>query len=1098
MREIFGLACMALMFHKSEKVAPPSNPTDYITDTVDAIYDYKSQPGVFVVPLRPPPPQEADILSLLFMFLNTVISLLGDEIIDMILHLIMSNGVFPVVRILRRSCNAAYRRVYGVWARRRVTRGDLTHNTRQSQGEIDDSSRSTPSPPTTEQTLTDVRAESARKDEQITRKDDRIAKLTKAANASSTTIANLNRFNSRLSRGIRRTLDPRGLYPDDSNVLIIANHVRRDLNRVSKKVERQRKDPESSTVDQQNEQLLNKAVEIARLSAENERLKGSVLGLEQGQRSSVEAVERIQQAAKKREDSLTEQRTEAQRKLSNAISPRTHDTLRNQFNIVRDAYFRVEAEKNDAMPALQAEDAQTQPEAQEQSEHPVMVGTDALQEVIEQVAALEPKAAARDEEVEEAEKKAQDAEIRAQEAEIKVQRAETSAQEAETKVQRAETSAQKAEARAEAAEQRNVALEEDLQQARDAARQTSEHQQLMEERIQSLEEAQLESSDLAQGAIPVGTQSASQQEAFTQTEQVSDVASHSYQEGRQAATRECEERARVIIANVVDHEKQIAQEQIDTALQQERQQTQQQINTAIAARDSVWIAEVNAQVENAVVNREGPLQAELTTAVQRATTAERQANEAEQKASMERSRAEAAEEKLRKQSQERLSQDGQMNIYRGEIANLKRRIPRDADLMAAQLRSAGDGRRRAHALIGDYLSRHYGWGARQVLGRLFNANEQIMELERLLEDPETPSSQVVFLKALLNAEISREMLMDRDEPLPQVVVKQCKAVNLRLDALKSIINGSDQPDKVTLLTEIYKSRGDEDTVYNTEDLTPEPSSDEDEDGNRARAQTPAPDAPRKRLIPTSRRARPAAAPQVPNTPLPGDRRGNPGLKQKEADDVEASASSKRRDASQMELRPIAGPSRPFPQQGLSSPTAADDPIETESETRNEVSSSERGEAPALQPQSNDQTDISPQLPSLPAQHSFSPNPIASSETPPHAPYPKSTKIPGPKPNSIFTAPERQQKLRYSQNTEREPVSEQEMAASSSAQGSTSFSFRVPNNIASGIRPHVRKYTRLSGMTNMVPSPRQPSNASEAEQWPPNLPRTITLRRGHGR
>lgn len=339
------------------------------------------------------------------MFLNTVISLLGDEIIDMILHLIMSNGVFPVVRILRRSCNAAYRRVYGVWARRRVTRGDLTHNTRQSQGEIDDSSRSTPSPPTTEQTLTDVRAESARKDEQITRKDDRIAKLTKAANASSTTIANLNRFNSRLSRGIRRTLDPRGLYPDDSNVLIIANHVRRDLNRVSKKVERQRKDPESSTVDQQNEQLLNKAVEIARLSAENERLKGSVLGLEQGQRSSVEAVERIQQAAKKREDSLTEQRTEAQRKLSNAISPRTHDTLRNQFNIVRDAYFRVEAEKNDAMPALQAEDAQTQPEAQEQSEHPVMVGTDALQEVIEQVAALEPKAAARDEEVEEAEKR---------------------------------------------------------------------------------------------------------------------------------------------------------------------------------------------------------------------------------------------------------------------------------------------------------------------------------------------------------------------------------------------------------------------------------------------------------------------------------------------------------------------------------------------------------------------------------------------------------------------------------------------------------------------------------------------------------------------
>ena len=1181
MREIFGLACMALMFQKSEKVSPPSNRTGYITETINAIHDYKSQPGVFVVPLSPPPPPSptTGFLPLLLSVLLSVFSLLSEEIIDMILHLIMSNGVFLVVRILRRMCTAAYRRFCGVWARGQVTGEDSTHNTRQSQGEIDDLSRSTPaqtatttlnglntgtniedspesmplqavtatsynhfsrhhiekcrkgfliltrwllaattyilraianatfrcsrqwlndeeiqssmaeipsntpSPSTTEQILADVRADSARKDEQIARKEDRIAKLTKAANASSSTIANLNQRNSRLSMGIRRTLDPKGLYPDDTNVLMIANHVRQDLNRISKKVVRQRKDLEKSTAHQQNEQLLEKAVEIATLSAENERLRGSVLGLEQGQQSSVEEVERIQQAAKKREEKLTDQRMEAQRKLSNAIDPRTYDTLRNQFDVVRDALFRVTAERDAANAALEAEEAQTQPEAQEQSEHPVTVETDAVQEAIEQVADLEPKAAARDEEMEEAKRKAQEAETRAQEA--------------ETKAQDADGRVQSAEARAEAAEQNNLALKEDLQMARDAAEKSSQRQKLMEQRMQSME-ARLESSDVAQGANPVGMQSASQQEASTQTEQSNEDASYSYQEGRQAAILECEQAAVVLIANTVDQERQLAQRQINAAIQQERQQMQQQINTAVASRDSAWTARVNAHVEDEVVSRERPLRAELTTAVQRAATAGERANEAEQRASTESSRAEAAEEELRKQRQERLSQDEQMNIYRGEIANLRRRIPRDADLVAAQLRSVGDGRRRAHAIIGESLNSNYSWKTRQALVRLFSANEQIMELERLLEDPETRSSQVVFLKVLLDAEIPQDMYMELDQRLPQVVAKQCKAVNVRLDALKTIINESDQPDKVRLLTEIYKSRGDEDTVYDTGNSTPEPSSDEDEDDNQARAQTPAPDAPRNTLIPTLRRARPAAVPQDQNTPPPSDLRGDPRLKRKEADDVEASASSKRRDASQMEMRPIARPSRPFPQQRSSSLTAADDSIETESETQNEVSSSERDGDPASQSQSNDQTDISAQLPSLPAQHSSSPNPVASSETPSHAPHFKPTRIPGPKPKPTLTASERQQRLRYRQNPESEPSSEQEMTASSSAQGSTSFSFTMPKNIASGIRPHVRKYTRLSGLTNIVPSPRPSSNASSAEQWPPNLSRTITLRRGHGR
>lgn len=1173
MREMFGLVCLALMVPKSEKMSPPSNRTGYIIETINAVDDYAKRPGVFAVPLSPPPPQEAGFLPLLFMFLNPVISLLSDEIVNTILGLMLSYGVFLVARVFRRMRTAAFRGIFGGRVRERENGGDLTLATRQSQGEIDDLSRSTPVgnptttpnelnteanihdasgslplqavtavsynpisrrhiktcwngflvltrlllaatmyilratanatyrfvrlwfnaeeiqsssaeipsntplPPTAEQILAEVQADSARKDEQIieketqitkrdeqiTRKDDRISRLSKAANASLTTIANLNRSNSRLLSGIRKTLDPRGLYPDKTNVLTIANHARRDFKRVSKKVLRQRKDLESSNAHQESDKLLHKALEVARLFAENERLRGSVLGLELGQQSSIKAVERIKQEAKRREKKLKDQQIEAQRKLSDAIDPRTHETLRNHFDLVRDGYFRAREERNAANAALKA----VRPEAQEQSDHQVTVEKDAVQDVIDLVAELKPKTEAEDEKMKEAKRKTQEAETKAQEAEAKAQAAETKAQDAEDRVQRAK-------ARAEAAEQSKVTIEEDLQDARDAARESSQHQLLMEQRIRSLEEARPEPINVAQEAIPVSTQSASQQEASTQTEHAADNALNSYHEGRQDVIRECEQEALVLIANAVSNERQSAQRQLGTALQEERQQAQQQLNTAIANRESLWIAEVNAQMANELARSEGPLRAQLTTATQQAIAAGERANEAEQRFRAESSRADNAEEELRRQKAATSSQEGQLNIYRGEIANLKRKIPRNADFMAAQLRSATDGRLRAHALIRDYLSHHYGWQTRQLLARLFTANERIMEFERMLEDPETRSSQLVFLKALLDAEVPREMFMERDEPLSQVIVKQCKAVNVLLDALKTIINGSDQPDKVRLLTEMYKSRGDEDTVDDTEDSPSEPSSDEDEDDDRARAQTPAPDAPRNRLVPTSRRARPAAVPQAQDPPVPSDSRGNPHLKRKEADDLEASTSSKRRDAPHMEMRPIA--------QGSLPPTAANDPIATEPAAQNGVSSSERSEAPATQPQSNDQTNIIPQLPSLPAQHPFSPNPIPSSQTPSHAPHSQPEAVEPASAQEMTASSSALLSTNFSfTQPQSEPASTQDMTASPSALPSTSFSFTVPKNIATGIRPHVRKYTRLSRVTNILPSPRQSLDTSCAEQ-----------------
>lgn len=109
---------------------------------------------------------------------------------------------------------------------------------------------------------------------------------------------------------------------------------------------------ESSNAHQENDKLLHKAMEVVRLFAENERLRGSELSLEQGQLSTVAEVERIQQEAKKGEKKLPDQRIEAQRKLSDAIDPRTHETLRNQFDLVCDGYFRARAERNAANAAL--------------------------------------------------------------------------------------------------------------------------------------------------------------------------------------------------------------------------------------------------------------------------------------------------------------------------------------------------------------------------------------------------------------------------------------------------------------------------------------------------------------------------------------------------------------------------------------------------------------------------------------------------------------------------------------------------------------------------------------------------------------------------
>lgn len=105
-------------------------------------------------------------------------------------------------------------------------------------------------------------------------------------------------------------------------------------------------------------------------------------------------------------------------------------------------------------------------------------------------------------------------------------------------------------------------------------------------------------------------------------------------------------------------------------------------------RCNVRTAQLNAQAENAVANEEESLRAELNTAAQRAATAEERASNVvatsgavqptprlPRRFSTEHNRAEVAEEEVREQRQENVSQSRQINVYLGEIANLKGEDP---------------------------------------------------------------------------------------------------------------------------------------------------------------------------------------------------------------------------------------------------------------------------------------------------------------------------------------------------------------------------------------------------------------------------------------
>ena len=1130
-RDMLGLLCIALIFPRSERITPASNTTGYTTETVNAVVDTDKYQSLMVPLSTPTPstpaasitPPPTGLLSFLLPFFASLFSVLGEELLSMILNLFLTNGLMPSLRILKRLIvwigTSAYHRIQELRTRGRVTNGDTNLNSPYTTNQIDDISRSRPpqvttptwiddeewydaeeSQSTNEQTFADLRAASAAKDGQI-------ASLAKTARAKDSTIMWLDQRiarNARLVEDIRLALDPQKLYPNDTDIITIAEDATRDIRRVSKKIDRQRKELEDAIARQENGQLAQKDGQITRLSADNARLKTRILGLEEGQQSCVKQVELMERKAEEKIKRFKDRVVEAEDHLSRAILPRTYQSLRDQFDVVLERMQKAEREREAAINAqgtltadLKSERARTQElqtiidnaaGAQQQSESLVTTTTDDLQLAKDRIASLEMEAEAKNKEV-------QDAQTRAQAAEAKVTSHATLQQE----LQEARNSDKTSRDSNKELKQRLKKTEEALKKASEpkpeAAGAGPTHDQLAELenlrsqiRESSKKEAAAFESGFLQGLAANPPSNQDQHEASTQTEETTN--GPTYQQGYQKALEECTLQTQTLLNDAVQRERLEGQERLNAAIAAREEAIKASAEERWRAREAEWSVHLKAEVEKAATQGQGRYQDELNVAVQQATTAEG-------KALAEYNRAQVAEEEVRLYKEGKADQDRRIQNYIAEINTYKGQTPTKAKLMAAELEHTIGERMRANAVIDEFCHRSYDHDTRVVVKQLLQANAKLVDLKMLLKSPRNKGTRTECLVVLQDAEVDTGLYTKLHEPNRQVVVKQCRAVNAKLADLKTLINQSEQPDKVKLLTEMYRARGDEQIEWDDDDPSSEPSSDEDD------AEVRNPLFRRKRL-PTSRRVKPAAGPRVQDTPLPSDPRTDNQLKRKdESDDI--GAAGKRRETSEKDMRPTAGPSFQIPQQGSSSLEASDETLETKAESQNEVPSSERKwEAAVAQQQSNNQTASKTQPPGAPSpsvQLFTSATPATSYETlshvaqAPHTKPTKSTKIPGPKPKAHLTPQERQERLRYRYSPDSGTASAQHAAASSSADRTTSFSFNAPKDIAPGIRPHVRKYSRLSRKTNIMLSSRQP-DASKAEPET-HLPRTLAFRRSDG-
>lgn len=1156
------MACFAIFFDKSEKADMPTRNTGYIIDVAEeSLYNT-------TVPKHMTPPTTGS-LPFFITFLAPAFSLLGDEIINQAAMWLLAVALLPTLMVIKRLIAKISRSEVRLFqARGRVRDEAASDNTRQ---------------PTLPEATT---AEEVEDDEWFDAEEPQPSSGENTNNAqvslvNEEALADLQaavRRNGRFMGTLRSVLDPRGLYPPTTDIVVVANDVSKDVNRLSKQVERQREALRKVRDREKQGPLAQKDEQILELTTANSKLSQRVANL------TVEA-EWAKTDSEDVQRKLKERASQAERIATDGTIPL--EAYRAKLTEIHDLQVAVTNARQETEDAKKEGEITIQGLRDERTDvqSTIRSPSDTQERSLTNVEEQAEKTRTENErklELELAIQNARDAEEKMKAAEDKV------AQNA-TAVSTLEQSLQEARDQAKNWRESNEEMARELQRTLEAL-QTKDGEakpdavgndtnEIVITEINSLRSQLSEADDKVSEAFHNGFLMAmSQNQPIDQSEEAAQqsLSDFDQQNGSFFEVEELRGQIELLTAANMDFQLRLdnrqaesnlenqglppvqgpaqasqdemklafqqgyaqaltdnpppnVQDQIEKALAGERLDEQLRLGAAEVQKEqevredferrwateseNFWrrirateaeierLSKLGSEVEGELnrtkqdlsttqqeltsskamtprqtnelaSEREKALQEELKKAVQRAMEAEDKFNNPEgalkeaqnhidqlhADGQKEWERAQAAEAEIEKYKQGKASQDGRIKKLNDDILVLRKKKSPLSELHAAECQATLYDRLRASALVEEMINRHYDHPSRNVASQLMVANTKINNLKVLLKKSATKFDQVKFLTILLDGEVN-EQYKDLEASKRVVLVKQCAGVNAKLMALKAMINATKEPDKQELQTELYKPRGDEMVLWNEDDFSEsEMESDEDEDensgsnGNRSSASASSSNF-QPRPLPT-RRNRPTPSAEEQNVPMSGNPDSNNSLKRKgNGDDNEPDGSSKRHDSFNMNMRPIAGPSAQLPQQGSSFPEADDDLDETKMESQDDLPFVGRiGDATAPQTQSDH----------------WSRTPSQAE----HALHPKPTKIPGPKPKASQTPSERQERQlvrRYEDNT---ALLAPQNAASPTAEGPTVFSFNAPKDIASGILPHVRKYTRLSGTTNTVLSRRR--------------------------
>ena len=704
----------------------------------------------------------------------------------------------------------------------------------------EDSPDNTPSLPTQDQVLAELRAESAEKDV-------RIATLNQAAEQHSSTITRLNRREGHLLGSLRSALDPEGLYATTTDVVLIANDVAHDLSRASKKLERQNNALEEARARQENGQLAQKDGEISRLSTENSRLNTRIGRLEDQQRQSALELETDKQAARKTEKRLKDRTLAAESAANQAISQRQYDIVRSQLEDVVTELRQMKSEAADVQghfntelqaepqselqAELQAERTRVQElritadnavEAQQQSESLLTTAKRELQLANEKIANTTSEALAQIQE-------ARDAEDRARAAEEKDGQNTAAMNELQQNLREARDQAEKLRESNE-----RVALK--LQQTEKMVEEKGETNGAApnEKLIAEITGLQSELIEVRNKAFQSGYLQAISENP-SPAEPTDPENNPIYVQGYNRAVEDCGVQAEGLVQAAVNEKVQEVKDSL----------TQQWLH-----QETEWRLNFDAEVEDKAAERVKSLREELSAAVRRAIVAEDKARNPEAQlaeaqkdardmyasygtlwaeAGVQKERIQELEGEVAKYKEGKANQDKRIKKLHDDIAEAKRSIPQHPELKAAEAKAMENDSIRATALINEMMRRHYDHPTRYVLRELVKANGMITAFKLHLQKPATRSNQEQFLKKLANAEVDKTCLEKLDTTLRLVLKKQCAAVNAKIMALREIVGQSKAPDKNRLLEEIWKPRGDEEVEWGESEAVPSSDSDEDQD-----------------------------------------------------------------------------------------------------------------------------------------------------------------------------------------------------------------------------------------------------------------------------